>query len=146
MARTSSIDTLIDLAKDHRDEAAKALGVLNNAHQLSQQQLDALIRYRQEYREQLDQAMNTGVSMARLDNFQRFLTTLDLAIAQQTQAVSTNERRVDSGKRHWQSQHQRYRSFDVLAQRRRDSEMARENRREQQDTDEHAGRSRSTLS
>ncbi|MES1923773.1 flagellar export protein FliJ [Salinisphaera sp. T31B1] len=140
MPAATALDTLLELATDQRDAAAVALGRLYNAHRHSQQQLDALIAYRQEYRQRLEAHMAEGLSMASLDNYRRFLTSLDGAIAHQRQALAHSEQRVAGGKHQWQDRQRRLQSYDVLATRRRDSAVRAEAKREQQTTDEFASR------
>lgn len=137
----SSLNALIELATEKRDAAAAELGALHGERARSQSQLDALIAYRAEYGERLARAMAAGLSMHRLDNDQRFLASLDEAIAQQEQIVANSEHRLADGKSQWQDRQRRLKSFDALAERRRVSDARREARREQQDNDEAAGRS-----
>jgi len=137
---TKALDTLLELATDQRDAAAVALGKLNNAHRSAQQQLDALITYRNEYQQQLEASMAKGLSMASLDNYRRFLASLDAAIAHQRNTMDHSEQRVAGGKTQWQARQRRLQSYDVLATRRRDSAARTEAKREQQTNDEYASR------
>jgi flagellar FliJ protein len=139
-ASSSTLDTLIDLATDERDAAAVALGRLQQAHQVSEQKLEALISYRSEYQRRLDEALAAGMSMQTLQNYQRFVASLEQAIEQQRQALGHSERRVESGSDDWRARQRRLRSFDVLATRRRESAQKIEARREQRQTDEFASR------
>ncbi|GAB3671518.1 flagellar export protein FliJ [Salinisphaera aquimarina] len=140
MPASKALDTLLELATDQRDAAAVALGKLNNAHQHSKQQLDALVTYREEYRRQLEASMAEGLSVASLDNYRRFLASLDAAIAHQCQSLDHSEQRVAGGKTQWQARQRRLQSYDVLATRRRDSAARAEAKSEQQTNDEYASR------
>lgn len=146
MVKRTSLDVLIDLATDQRDAATTALGQLRVAHQQSEQQLEALLAYRSEYQRQLDTALGRGMSMTTLNNYQRFVTSLDQAIEQQRGVLATSQDQVNDGKSHWQHRQRRLKSFDALALRRRESAQHKEARREQRQTDEYASRAQSTLS
>lgn len=135
-----SLNTLIELATEKRDADASALGALHGEQAQATEQLNALVSYRHEYRERLDRAMNEGVSMVRLENDQRFLATLDEAIAQQRRIIANNESRLAEGKSQWQSSQRRLKSFDTLASRRAGQAAKAESRREQRINDEAAAR------
>ncbi|RKR06099.1 flagellar FliJ protein [Kushneria sinocarnis] len=143
--RNSSLDTLVELAREHRDGAAKLLGELRSSHQRSHQQLDSLLHYRDEYRRQFEAAMANGISMAALQNYQRFMRSLDQAIDHQHQQVTRSEGRVEKGVTDWQRQQQRVNAYDVLATRRLEEERLASNRREQRQTDEFASRASAAM-
>lgn len=138
----SSLDTLIDLATEQRDAAASALGQMRGRLVQSETQFDSLMAYRNEYQTRMEAAMANGVGMAELTNYQRFLVSLDQAIAQQERAVENSREQVSEGQTHWQDRHRRLKSFDALADRQRAAAARAEARREQQINDEAAGRMR----
>lgn len=140
MARTDTLDTLIDLATDDRDAAAAALGRLQQDHRASQQKLEALLTYRSEYQRRFDAALADGMSMHTLQNYQRFVASLEQAIETQRRALDQSERRVEGGNDQWRSRQRRLQSFDVLATRRREAAARAEARRDQLQTDEFASR------
>lgn len=140
MARTNTLDTLIDLATDDRDAAAVALGRLQQDHRVSEQKLQALLDYRAEYQRRFDDALGDGMSMHTLQNYQRFVASLKQAIETQRGALDQSERRVEGGNDQWRSRQRRLQSFDVLATRRREADARTEARRDQRQTDEFASR------
>ncbi|MES1928619.1 flagellar biosynthesis chaperone FliJ [Salinisphaera dokdonensis CL-ES53] len=140
MPATSTLDTLIDLATDERDAAASALGRLQQARRASEQKLQALVDYRAEYQRRFDDAMADGMSMSSLQNYQRFVASLEQAIDHQRRALDTSERHVETGNSNWRARQRRLNSFDVLATRRRDAAAKTEAKREQRQTDEFASR------
>ena len=140
MPATSTLDTLIDLATDERDAAASALGRLQQARRASEQKLQALVDYRAEYQRRFDDAMANGMSMSSLQNYQRFVASLEQAIDHQRRALDTSERHVETGNSNWRARQRRLNSFDVLATRRRDAAAKTEAKREQRQTDEFASR------
>ena len=140
MAKTSALDTLIDLATDDRDAAAVKLGQLRQDHLQTEQKLEALLGYHAEYQRRLDEAMTLGMSIATLQNYQRFIASLEHAIAAQRGAVDQSERRIEHGNEDWRARQKRLNSYDVLAVRRREAAEKAEARREQRQTDEFASR------
>ncbi|MCM5703713.1 flagellar export protein FliJ [Larsenimonas salina] len=144
-SHSSALDTLIDLATNNRDSAAQHLGKLRQTKQSSQEQLDTLLQYRDEYRQKLDDAMKRGMSMNELQNYQRFIASLDQAIAQQENALENCDQRVNQGVKHWQQQQQRLNSFDALATRRNEERELVAKKYEQRLSDEFASRAVSSF-
>ena len=140
MSTTRTLDTLIDLATDERDAAAVALGRLQQAHRASEQKLQALMDYRAEYQRRFDDALAQGMSMSSLQNYQRFVASLEQAIEHQRRALDTSGRHVETGNSNWRDRQKRLNSFDVLATRRREAAARTEAKREQRQTDEFASR------
>lgn len=138
MSQLRSLDTLIDLATEQRDAAAVTLGRLHGDRAEVQAQLDALYSYRDEYRQQLENAMRAGLSMTCLENYKQFLTALDAAIEQQRNHLEHSDARLDQGRHEWQSRQKKLKSFDTLAQRRQTALDRHETQREQNQIDDYA--------
>jgi len=134
------LDTLIGLAKESTDEAARALGRLNAERSHAERQLSMLQDYRQDYLQRLQNAMQAGMSAADCHNYQRFIATLDDAIGQQAAVLRQADTHLAQGRTHWQQQQRRLNSFDALAERERRAQAVQESRREQRVSDEFASR------
>jgi len=132
--------TLIELAQNKTDEATRRLGQLQTAHTSAAGKLEMLLQYRQEYLDQLQQQMSAGVPSAQLRNFRNFIATLDGAIEQQRAVTAQADSRLATGRGDWQSSQRRLNSFDTLASRVRQQEMAILHKREQRDSDERSAR------
>jgi len=140
MTNPSPLATLIGLAQDDVDAAAQRLGRLTRERDDTQQQLDALIAYRDEYHARFTDAARSGMPAGNVRNFQAFIDTLDAAIAQQRRLLEQALARLDAAKPEWRRQKQKLGSYEVL-QARSDAVEARQRaRREQRDADEHAAR------
>lgn len=140
MSSRLPLDTLIGLAKESTDEAARLLGRLNAERNHAEQQLDMLQDYRQDYLQRLQTAMQSGMSAADCHNYQRFIATLDDAISQQLNVLRQADTHLAQGRVHWQQQQRRLNSFDALAARERLASAVRETRRDQRASDEFAAR------
>lgn len=133
---TAPLDTLIELAREARDQAGQTLaGDRRNAQQVAEQ-LTALAGYRQEYAEKLNVAMREGIEPATMHNYQQFLASLDEALERARRAVTAQEERVDRSRQHWQQQQRRLASYDTLAERRAAARRREEQRREQHLSDD----------
>ncbi len=134
------LDTLIDLAKEHADTAARALGRLNRERQNAEKQLELLRDYRNDYLTRLQKIMLTGMTASDCHNYQRFITTLDDAIGQQVAALDALNVNLEKSRLHWQQQQRKLNAFDTLAQREAHAARIVAERREQRANDEHSTR------
>ena len=140
MAQRLPLEMLTDLARTQTDESAKRLGLLQNAQLSASQKLEMLMKYRQDYVEQLQALMSEGLATAKLRNYQAFLVTLDGAIEQQRAIVAQALTRLDHGRDDWRNNKRRLNSFDTLAERVRRQELMAQAKREQRESDERAAR------
>ncbi|PLZ00676.1 flagellar export protein FliJ [Burkholderia sp. WAC0059] len=136
----SQLKTLIELAQGDVDTAAQRLGRFQRERNDVDNQLQALIQYREEYYTRFNDAARAGMAAGSVRNFQAFIDTLDAAIEQQRRLLAQASARLDAARPEWQRQKQKLGSYEVL-QARQDALQARdEARREQRDADEHAAR------
>ncbi|MEX1198425.1 MAG: flagellar export protein FliJ [Pseudohongiellaceae bacterium] len=135
MKRTP-LDTLIELARETRNRAGQLLaGEQHNQQQLAEQ-LTLLRRYRGEYAGRLQETMEQGIDLASLQDYQRFLQSLDTAIARAQDRVLTQEGKVMQCRERWQKAQYRLCSFDTLAVRGQDRERQHAQRKERREHDE----------
>lgn len=140
MAKHFPIQTLIDLAQGDVDTAAKQLGRAQRERADAQSQLEALIRYRDEYHANFTKSACSGMPAGNWRNFQAFIDTLDAAIAQQRALVTSATTRVEAAKPEWVRQKQKLGSYEILQARGVAAEARVAARREQRDADEHAAK------
>jgi flagellar FliJ protein len=140
MAKHFPIKTLIGLAQDDVDAAAQRLGRAQREASEVQAQLDALVRYRDEYHTRFTSSAQDGMPAGNMRNFQAFIDTLDAAIEQQRKLLNAANARVEAAKPEWQRHKQKLGSYEVLQARGEAAEAQQMARREQRDADEHAAR------
>jgi flagellar protein FliJ len=140
MAKNFPIKTLIELAQDDVDTAARQLGRVQRERADVEAQLDALVRYRDEYHASFSASAQAGMPAGNWHNFQAFLDTLDGAIAQQRRLLAAATSRVEAAKPEWQRQKQKLGSYEVLQARGAAAESRVAARREQREADEHAAK------
>ncbi|BBG58446.1 Flagellar fliJ protein [Providencia rustigianii] len=140
MSNSHALTTLLSLAEDASEEAAKVLAQVRQTHTQMSEQLNMLENYQSEYRQKLNQTLHSGMDSDKWQNYQQFLVTLELTIEQQQQQLSMWKQRVDDANRHWQEKQQRVNAFDTLIQRAEHTQNQRQNRLEQKQMDEFAQR------
>lgn len=140
MARTFSLQPLLDLMQSRTDEATRKLGQLLAAEQNQRSRLQMLEQYREEYAKRMSEAVRNGLTPAALLNFQNFIFRIDEAIVQQRVVVANSEKSTRQGQQHWQEQNKQLKAIDTLSQRHELRERYRENRSDQKLQDEFAAR------
>lgn len=140
MAKTSTLDTLIELAGKDTDNAARRLGAALSASRDEEQKLAMLQQYRDEYHARFHASMAQGLTISGYRNFQLFLGKLDQAIAGQQQIVQQAQQRIGMERGTWQECERKRRSYDLLATRAEQKELIKEGKRDQKAMDEHAAR------
>lgn len=140
MSKKLPLATLAELARTQKEEAARRLGALQSAQVSAHQKLDLLLQYRQDYSQQLQALMESGLPASQWRNYRNFLSTLDGAIEQQRAITVQAALRLDHGRGDWQHHARRLNSFDTLADRLRRQEAMAQAKREQRDSDERAAR------
>ena len=136
MARYSSLDTLIDLAKTNTEQANRQLQTLMRTRQESELQLLTLQNYRQDYATRLQKAVEIGMSASNYHNFRQFIATLDEAISQQNRVVAQIDVKLQNGRKHWYDEKRRLSSYETLLVRQARQQLLRDNRNEQLASDE----------
>jgi flagellar FliJ protein len=140
MAKTSTLDTLVELAGADSDIAARRLGEALSASRDAEQRLEMLQQYRDEYHARFHASMAQGLTASGYRNFQLFLGKLDQAIAGQRQIVEQAQQRIRQERGLWQECERKRRSYDLLAARAEQKELIKEGKRDQKAMDEHAAR------
>ena len=140
MSKNNALTTLLSLAEDAAEEAAKVLAQVRLTHTQMSQQLTMLENYQADYRQKLNQTLHTGMASDKWQNYQQFLVTLDVTIEQQQTQLTVWAQRVSEANRHWQEKQQRVNAFDTLIQRADHAHNQRQNRLEQKQMDEFAQR------
>lgn len=140
MSKSSTLDTLIELATDEAGRAAVQLGHSIRYATDAEQKLAMLIQYREEYDARFQQNLKIGLSAGDYRNYQSFIDKLDQAIADQQQIVQIARNRIDQDRSSWQSSEKKRASFDTLATRVQKAAQKKESRIEQKEMDEYAMR------
>ncbi|NMG33186.1 flagellar export protein FliJ [Azoarcus sp. TTM-91] len=136
------LQPLLDLAQNRMDDAARRLGELIASERDSQQKLDMLQNYRNEYHARFMQAAREGIGPDAWRNFSTFLGRIDEAIASQARLLEQSRHQTAQGQQAWLAQRNKVKAFDTLSQRHQAGVLRSENRREQKMTDEHAAKRR----
>ncbi|MEC5344859.1 flagellar export protein FliJ [Brenneria populi] len=140
MKTQSPLDTLRDLAKQEADDAAVLLGKVRQSHLNVQKQLEMLLDYETDYRQQLQSTMSSGINSANWYNYQQFLLTLEKAIEQHRKQLAHWNRQLQQATQTWRTKYQRLNAFTTLQDRSAQKALLYANRQDQKLMDEFAQR------
>lgn len=141
MATASPMDTLREMAEDALQEATTQLGKMRQACTQAEEQLNQLVNYELEYRQQLQQNMTSdGMAATNWMNYQQFMTSLDKTLEHHRQHVSQCQQRVNQALKNWQEKKQRLNAFETLRDRAQATQLLKENKLDQKMMDEYAQR------
>ncbi|UQY34350.1 flagella biosynthesis chaperone FliJ [Pseudomonas fulva] len=135
-SRAARLAPVVDMAEKAEREAALQLGRAQGLLGQAQNKLADLENYLQGYQQQWMSEGQRGVSGQWLMNYQRFLSQLDVAIAQQQQAVNWHRNNLDKVREVWQQRYARLEGLRKLVQRYLDEARLAEDKREQKLLDE----------
>ncbi len=122
------------------DEAARKLGELIAGEQEASQRHRLLVEYREEYYSRFLEAAKNGIGPGEWNNYINFLARIDAAIAPAAQSMALSQEQTLAGQQDWMGKQGRVKAFDTLANRHRSKLAAKEQRAEQQASDEHGAR------
>jgi flagellar FliJ protein len=138
MAHASPLDNLIELARDQRDDALSRLAAAVSASRSLEERYALLINYRAEYAAHFAASARSGLPLGQLLQFRLFLDKLEGAIAQQQQAMRSQDAQQLEQRTDWAKRESRLQGYSTLRERRRAARSVQARRHEQQSTDEHS--------
>ncbi len=133
---------LLQLAQDEREEASRAMQTAQAAWLLAKSKLEQVDGFRAEYRARLANSAQAGMSVIQWRDFQLFLAKLDGAAVQQGDEVARLGFEYERRKADWLACEKKVKAFDALRVRHEQSELKKENQREQKMLDEFNSRIR----
>jgi flagellar FliJ protein len=136
----SALSTLIELAENEVENAAKNLGRMIKARDDANEQLNLLNQYRSDYELRFQSNAKQGLNVTQFTNFQAFIVKLDQAVDGQKKLIQDAEYRIEVAKKNWQECEKKRLSYKTLIDRNAASELKKENKRDQKQTDERATR------
>jgi len=138
--RSKRLATVIDLAKRKVDEAALALAFVQRKLGEEESKLGQLEQYLTEYRATIQSEGRKGFSVQEFRRYNDFSENVAKAITQQGAQVNTVKRQIEQVRRHWQMLDARHKGVLKLQDKALAEEYKAQERLEQKELDELAGR------
>jgi flagellar FliJ protein len=140
MKRSKRLGTVVDLAHRKVEEAALALAFVQRKLGEEEHKLGQLEQYLLEYRATIQSEGRKGFSVQEFRRYNDFSENVAKAIAQQTQHVNTVMQQIEQVRRHWQVLDARHKGVLKLRDKALSEENVAQERLEQKELDELAGR------
>ena len=140
MRSSRRLQPVANLAKQGERSAARQHGDVLREFQQQQQQLEELIKYRNQYVEQFQQAGKAGLSIVQVRDYQLFLSRLDQAIAQQRQLVQQHQAASQQTQSNWMDKRGKSKMIDKVVENRELAEKQALEKREQREQEDRPNR------
>ncbi|TWI53921.1 flagellar FliJ protein [Pseudomonas duriflava] len=134
--RAARLAPVIDMSEQEEREAARQLGKCQAQLMQAEQKLADLQQYRDDYHKQWLNAGSQGVSGQWMIGYQRFLSQLEDAIAQQERSAAWHREVVTKARQAWQQRYARLEGLRKLVQRYRQEQRLVDDKHEQKQLDE----------
>lgn len=138
MTKSKRLQSLVNLARNDENHAARALGECQKMLDEQAARLDELKSYRREYIGQIQRLSGMGLGIETVLRYRRFVERLDQTIAMQAGMVERIQGECEEKRRAWSAARVKHKSLDKAVARYRAAETRRRDRREQQLSDEFA--------
>lgn len=125
------------LAEDKAKSATEAMVSARQSSDQHQAKLTELMRYRNEYLEQLQSKGRQGISAGELQQYQQFISQIDTAIAHQKEALRSARHELAQKQHQWRTKDSEKRAINNAVNRFRQQENRSRDQKEQQEMDEH---------
>lgn len=140
LKRAKRLMPVVQMAEEAEREAATKLAAAQQQLAGAQAQLEGLEQYRADYQQQWLARGQTGVTGEWLMNYQRFLSQLEVAIAQQRNNIRWHEQNVNRVREVWKNAYTRLEGLRKLVERYRLQASQQADKLEQKAMDEIAQR------
>ena len=136
MKKSKRLEPVKKIAVEKETEAAIAVKNAQQEKNSCVEQLEKLKSYRQDYVAQYKAKGKTGISAARLNEYQLFVQKIDKAIKEQVQTVEKATAKTNSSQQHLQKSNQRKKVVENLINKKVKQERASADRSEQNTADD----------
>lgn len=140
MNRAKRLEPVSQVNHARERDAAQALGRSRQRLADEQARLEELHGYREQYARRYREALQQGLGVQAMQDYQRFLARLGEAIEQQGRRIELVRQELEASRARWLASHMKTEALEAVLARYRTEELRREARREQREHDERARR------
>ncbi|MEQ1619970.1 MAG: flagellar export protein FliJ [Methylococcales bacterium] len=140
MKKSQRLQMVTDIKETQAKAALEAFAVAQRKFSELQAQLENLRVYRMEYQDKFNRLGSGGVKVAQMLEYRSFIEKLDKAIAGQEQTLSMLDAEKTLKRKRWEDLHFRAQGLQKISTAALVTEMKQEDKREQVEQDERAGR------
>ena len=136
--RSDRLALVQDITAKKRKEADQMLAQSKARIQQGEAQLTQLKAFKDEYYKEFETVGRNGLTPAKIDTYQAFITKLSLAIEQQVKALENNRKELAAVEQHWARCYAQEQGMTKLVDKSREDELRLEEKRLQAALDERA--------
>jgi len=134
--RSERFKPIHNLAQQSEDVAAQTLGKIQRQLSEHHLKLSELMAYYQDYRTRFSQEAEKGMSITQVQSYQKFISQLEIAIAEQKKHITRMTEACDSSRADWNAERQKTEVLKKVITRYEKQEQQIHNRQEQRRSDE----------
>lgn len=137
MVKTSKkLQPVADIARQNEQNAARHHGDMLKELQHQEDQLNELIRYRNQYLDAFQRAVSTGLSAIQMQDYRLFIKRLDDAVIQQQQAVNNGRQNSEQSQSNWMEKRNRKKMLNKVIDNRKHEEEQHQVKKEQREMED----------
>ncbi len=140
MNRLKRIAPIVELADNKEKQALQAYGTAQRKLEEARKALNSLHSFRENYAALFSQSGNKGLSVRQLNEYRAFLSKINVAIAEQERVMQSADGALQFAQKSWEDAHSHALAMMKVLEKLQAEQGAREQRREQLEQDERAGR------
>ncbi len=144
MIPVKRLKPLVQVAQLSERDAARRFGQIQEQLSGQETRLVELKAYRDDYFQRFRSAASSGLGAGKLQDYQRFLSKLNEAIAQLESSIAETRCDVETSRQGWLMRHTRSKALDKVAEQSRAQEAQFQARQEQSESDDRAQRNATT--
>ncbi len=112
--RSSRLQVVLNLAQQRKAQAEQFLGEQVKRVETDKAQLAQLQGYLAEYQQAYREAVNRGLDVGQLQNYQAFMAKISDAIEKHRKAMKHNLEQLEQVKKYWAQMHGKHQAVDSL--------------------------------
>ena len=140
MKKSKRLQPVVKVAESREQQAARALGQAQSRQADAEQRLAELQGYREDYIARFHAAGARGMGAVRMEDYQKFLHKLAMAIEQQKQVIAQAQQVVEEKRRLWHVSRSKKQMLGNVVSRYQAEEQRLADRKEQGELDERSQR------
>ncbi len=134
--KSRRLQPVIKVAKEREDDAAIALSEYRKIVDQHEAKLIELRHYHDEYIQRLNESGRSGMNIAQINDYRRFIARLAVAIKQQEALLLECQQQLNEKNMAWLQMRGRHQALDKVSDRYRQQEQEARDKREQAESDE----------
>ncbi len=136
LKRSERFKPIRNLAQQSEDVAAQILGKIQVELSTHHLKLSELMKYYEDYTTRYNTQAGKGMSITQVLSYQKFISQLEIAIAEQKKHIHRVAEACDSSRADWRVERQKTQVLDKVITRYQKQEQLIHNRQEQRRSDE----------